>query len=129
MTVEEAITIINEMTPCANCEYRNTGCKRKDSHVWSDGFCHQVDEAIEVIINALNVEPEPDDGDDLEPEPYEPDDGNDDNNEPDNGDNEPNDGDNEPNDENNNESDNGNDNEPDDNYEESEPEGEPELYE
>lgn len=73
MTVEEAITIINEMTPCANCEYRNTGCKRKDSHVWSDGFCHQVNEAIELIMEALNIPPFDSEVNDDDNEFYEPD--------------------------------------------------------
>lgn len=74
MTVEEALEIIEEMTPCANCVYRNTGCKRKDKHVWCDGFCHTVDEALEIIKQALGLipdEPSGDGGDD-EPNPDEP---------------------------------------------------------
>ena len=82
MTIEEAVEIINEMTPCASCQYRNTGCKRKDKHVWSDGFCHTVDEAIALIMETLGIDPiEPNDE-----EPYTP---NNDETEPnDNGDNE-----------------------------------------
>ena len=82
MTIEEAVEIINEMTPCASCQYRNTGCKRKDKHVWSDGFCHTVDEAIALIMETLGINPvEPNDE-----EHYTP---NDDETEPnDNGDNE-----------------------------------------
>ena len=85
MTIEEAVEIINEMTPCASCQYRNTGCKRKDKHVWSDGFCHTVDEAIALIMETLGISPiEPDDE-----EPYTPDDGGDnEGTEPDNGNNE-----------------------------------------
>ncbi len=76
MTIEEAVEIINEMTPCASCQYRNTGCKRKDKHVWSDGFCHMVDEAIALIMETLGIDPiEPDDSEDNEG--TEPDNGND----------------------------------------------------
>jgi len=72
MTNEEALIIINKMTPCSNCQYRNTGCKRADQHVWSDGFCHEVDEAIEAIMEALGINPiEPNDE-----EPYTPNNGN-----------------------------------------------------
>ena len=73
MTVEEAFAIIEEMTPCASCQYRNTGCKRKDKHVWCDGFCHQVDEALEVLMEALGITPdEPEPEPTPEPEPEEP---------------------------------------------------------
>ena len=71
MTIEEAVEIINEMTPCASCQYRNTGCKRKDKHVWSDGFCHTVDEAIALIMEALGITPDESEPD-PEPEPEEP---------------------------------------------------------
>lgn len=67
MNIEEALVIIEEMTPCANCTYRNTGCNRQNEHVWSDGFCHQVDEALGIIRQTLDLSDEP-----YNPEPYEP---------------------------------------------------------
>lgn len=76
MTIEEAIEIINGITPCASCQYRNTGCKRKNKHVWSDGLCHKFDEAIALIIETLGIDPYEDE------DPYEPVDGNE---EPNNG--------------------------------------------
>ena len=72
MLLEEAIEVISGMTPCANCQYRNTGCNRKNEHVWSDGFCHAVDEAIETIMDALGITPDPDPEPEPEPEPEEP---------------------------------------------------------
>lgn len=59
MDISQAYEIIASMSPCGNCEYKNTGCSRLDDHVWNDGFCILFDEAMGVIKDAFDPTPEP----------------------------------------------------------------------
>ena len=81
MTANEAFELISNVTPCWDCKYKNSSCNREKAHSWTDGFCHEFEEAIsvlaEVISNSNNTEPEPepDSGTNTNPDPnpYNPD--------------------------------------------------------
>lgn len=67
MDIIEAFDVIANISPCGNCEYKNTGCSRLDEHVWNDGFCIKFDEAVGIIKEA--VIPSSESSTELEPEP------------------------------------------------------------
>ena len=72
MTVNEAFELISNVTPCWDCRYKNSSCNRKNAHAWTDGFCHEFEEAISVLAEIIPVtEPESE----PEPEPQEPNEG------------------------------------------------------
>lgn len=49
MTIQEAFKIIKNTSPCWDCKYKSSSCNREAAHVWTDGSCHEFDEALEVI--------------------------------------------------------------------------------
>ena len=62
MTSEEAFNVISKISPCWDCRYKNSSCNRQTSHVWSDGICHEFDEALETLASVLfpnQSDPEP----------------------------------------------------------------------
>ena len=76
MTINEAFELISNVTPCWDCRYKNSSCNRKNAHAWTDGFCHEFEEAISVLAEIIPVtEPEVEPGTDPEPEPQEPNEG------------------------------------------------------
>ena len=63
MTIQDAFELIKNTRVCYSCRYRNSGCDKKEGHVWTDGYCHLYNEAIAIVEEFIPQEnpetPEP----------------------------------------------------------------------
>ena len=56
MSIQEALELIKTTNVCYSCKYRGSGCERKEEHVWTDGYCREYNEAVQIIEEKLSLE-------------------------------------------------------------------------